>query len=247
MILRKKIIALLLMLACILALISCDNESTVPPESNPPSDGVTTEPPESNPPQDEVTIVEYGYEKDDDFAKVTYVNYKIAYKIPSFIEYEEGTLPKVTIKYSHGANGPWIDGGYVYPDVTSVELHLVGDGLRILSKNAYFNYLEAFYYVDYATLPIFPTTPPLHGDEVYKEYTSSYSNENTDYISYSNESEYEISLKEGVTQYTLAIREILVYREESRVGGRYVVKASFYVKFGDGIVYFSNEPFDEAE
>lgn len=249
---KKRLIALLLLVLCIFTFFAC-NSTDEPPvdiegdlgnqegdlgnqEGNLGNQEGNLGNQDTPEPQ---TTVEYGYEqcptKDE-----RYVSYRIAYKVDREVTASVENPVEIPIKISHGASGPWLGGGYVHPNVERIEIVFEE---TVLYQKDYFDYIDRYFYRHYSVS--FLGTYFSHPKEVNGEEISFYSSEVFDsekHITFSNEEEYFLDFTNGNEEYTFQIREI--YFDASV---KVVCEAKLYARFEGDKVHFSTEPFDEAE
>lgn len=239
---KKRILCIVLALICIFSLLSCNEAPPIddtPDDSGQqtqPDDGSQQTPPEENNSQVKKETIEYGYKKlrDDD----PYPSYRLAYKVNANKNFGRYGVSYLGIKLSHGAEGPWYYGGYIYPNVERVEVWFED---TLLYEDGYFDYLNDHIYFtqDINSRP--HNSLFIIENQQVKFYTSdNYDGERNSWVRFNNEVSYTLLFTKNKTEYTFEIRE--VYFDGSV---KVVCEAKLYARFDGNTVYFSNEPFDE--
>ena len=192
--------------------------------------------------------VEYGYDQKPDESRGIF-EYMLAYKVEKEIATdEEAYRSDVKIRVSHGSVGPWVDGGYVYPDIQKIEVVLTHNGKStLLYRDEYYNYIsDCFfrYFQENFEYGRGYGEPALAAGKPVRFYTSDNYIGGGYILKFTNEEEYTVSFSRGTYTGSLTIELREIYGD----GTVKVAKtATLYYSKTESTIKFSTEPFDEAE
>lgn len=225
----RRFVFLIILIAYIFLLTSCITQSggtDIPPsDAENPSDKI------------EMTTVECGYLKSGEDSE--YLSYKLAYKVAKSKQYNQDERIVAKIRMSHGSNGGWYSGGYIYPEISRIDV-LFEESVLVTLK--YFTYLDRYVYYETERDEYSEYWYTSDYCQMHEKYYADIGKDSAPLIYFDNEVEYYIPLIEGKEEYAFQIREIY---SDGTVN--IAAEAKLYARFEDGTVYFSAEPFEGGE